>query len=321
MKPRIVIPDDAPAVMGPSAAYGRLLEWADVTYHSTLPGGDETLVERISGFPFVLNIRSSSKFTRDVLSRAPGLKLLSLWGTGTDNVDLQAASELGITVTNTPGVAAIAIAEHCLALLLAVTRRLLEIDPATRRGEWPRGQVSQIHGKTLGVIGLGAIGRQFAKIAAGVGMKVNSWTLHPKPELGIPHVELDELYRTSDVVSVHLRLSAQTERFVGPREFSLMKKGAIFLNTARGPIVDEVALIEALRRGHLAGAGLDVFEKEPLAAGHEISQLPNVVLTPHSAGVTPETLEAGLELSIANIRNFLEGRPANVVAGGKVELQ
>jgi len=310
-----VIPDDAPAVMSPSAAYRGLLEWADVACHTTLPGGEERLIERIAGFPVVINVRSSSKFTREVLARSRDLKLLSLWGTGTDNVDLRAARELGITVTNTPGVSAIAIAEHCLALLLAVARRLPAIDAATRRGEWPRGQVSQIHGKTVGVIGLGAIGRQFARIAAGVGMNVISWTMHPKPELGIPHVELDELYESSDVVSLHLRLSERTERFIGAPEFARMKRGAVFLNTARGPIVDEAALVDALRNGTLAGAGLDVFETEPLPAGHPLTSLPNVVLTPHSAGVTPETLEAGLELAVSNIRRFLDGHPANVVAG------
>jgi phosphoglycerate dehydrogenase-like enzyme len=172
----------------------------------------------------------------------------------------------------------------------------------------------QLSGKTLGVIGLGAIGRQFARIAQGIGMRVICWTMNPNPSLGFALVpDLDTLLRESDVVSMHLRLSGRTQHMLGRAQFAMMKKGAIFLNTARGPIVDEAALIEALESGHLAGAGLDVFEVEPLPPGHPLTRMENVVLTPHSAGITPEVLEAGLALSIENIWNYLAGSPTNVV--------
>jgi phosphoglycerate dehydrogenase-like enzyme len=183
-----------------------------------------------------------------------------------------------------------------------------------RRGEWPRAQVSQMHGKTLGVVGLGAIGRQFAKLGQAIGMNVLTWTMHPKPELGFGHVELNELYRRSDVVSLHLRLSGETAGMFGRAQFDMLKPTAIFLNTARGGLVDEAALIEALASGRLAGAGLDVFATEPLPADSAIKALPNVVLTPHSAGVTPETVEAGLQLSIDNVWRWLAGSPAHVVS-------
>jgi D-3-phosphoglycerate dehydrogenase len=147
----------------------------------------------------------------------------------------------------------------------------------------------------------------------GIGMRVIAWTLHPKPEPGVEFVELDDLYRTSDVVSIHLRLSPATEGFIGPSQLALMKSTAILINTARGAIVDEVALIDALVKGRIAGAGLDVFSTEPLPAGHPLAQLPNVVMTPHCAGIAPEALESGLRMAVENIWEFLAGRAAHVV--------
>ena len=171
-----------------------------------------------------------------------------------------------------------------------------------------------MHGKTLGIVGLGAIGRRFAQIGQAIGMRAIAWTMHPNPALGFTLVPLDELYRESDVVSVHLRLSAETRGMIGEREFAAMKPSAIFINTARGAIVDEAALLEALLTSRIAAAGLDVFEVEPLPAGHALTRLPNVVLSAHSAGVTPEALEAGLQMAVDNVFRFLEGRPEHVVA-------
>ena len=300
--------------MGPSRAYAGLLEKTPVEYYDSLPGSEERLVERIRDAEIVINVRSSSRFTESVFAACPALKMLSLWGTGTDNVDLPAAARHGVTVTNTPGVSAPSIAEHSLTLMLAAARQIPRMDARTRQGEWARGQSVQMAGKTLGIIGLGAIGRRFAQLGAGIGMRVIAWTMHPNPALGFTLVELDELYRTSDVVSLHLRLSDQTRGMIGRREFGLMKPEAIFVNTARGAIVDESALIDALSTRRIAAAGLDVFETEPLPAGHPLTRLDNVVLTPHCAGVTPEALEAGLQLSVDNVWNFLAGQPTNIVA-------
>jgi D-3-phosphoglycerate dehydrogenase len=311
--PRIAIPDDAPPVLRSSGAWRDLWASAELDYHDTLPGSEERLIERIGAAEAVLNIRATSKFTERVFAACPRLRLVSVWGTGTDHVDLAAATRHGVTVTNTPGVSAISIAEHALALLLAVARRIPRVDAATRRGEWPRGQSAELYGKTCGVIGLGAIGRRFARIAAGIGMRVIAWTMHPQPEPGVEFVELDDLYRTADAISIHLRLSPATERFIGPRQFELMKPTAILINTARGAIVDEAALMDALAAGRIAGAGLDVFAVEPLPPGHPLANLPNVVITPHCAGITPEALEAGLHMAVENIWEFLAGRPAHVV--------
>ena len=169
-------------------------------------------------------------------------------------------------------------------------------------------------GKTLGVIGLGAIGRCFARLGAGIGMRVLAWTMHPKPDAGFELVALDELLQRSDAVSLHLRLSPETRGFIGRRELDRMKRSAILVNTARGALVDQAALVAALAERRIAAAGLDVFETEPLPAGDPLMRLDNVVLTPHSAGVATEALEAGLQLAVANIWSFVDGRPCNVVA-------
>jgi D-3-phosphoglycerate dehydrogenase len=311
--PKIVIPDDAPPVLALSQAYRTLLDRMPAEYFDSLPGGESGLIERIRDADIVINIRSSSRFTANVFAQCGRLRLLSLWGTGTDNVDLKAAAGRGVTVTNTPGVSAISIAEHCLALTLSVARRIPRTDAEIRQGRWPRGEGSQMSGKTLGIVGLGAIGRRFAQLGQAIGMRVIAWTMHPDPSLGFAIVPLEQLYRESDVVSLHLRLSDQTRDLIGEREFALMKPSAILINTARGPIVHEQALIEALRTGRIAGAGIDVFDVEPLPSGHALTTLSNTVLTAHSAGVTPEALEAGLKMAVDNVFHFLAGNPTQVV--------
>ena len=317
-RPTVVVPDDYPPVLGPSAAFKTLMAGADVTHHDSLPASTQVLLERIAGAEAVLNIRSSIDFGENVFAACPELRVLSLWGTGTDHVDLSAAREHGVVVTNTPGVSAVAMAEHALALMLAVARDIPRIDAKTRKGAWPRGFVTQLHGKTLGVVGLGAIGLQTARIAKGIGMRVIAWTRTPedKPlaELGIELVELDDLYRQSDVVSLHVRLTPETSGMVGRQQLAAMKSSAILVNTARGAVVDEAALVEALRGETIRGAGLDVFEQEPMPENHPLASLPNVVLTPHSGGVTAEALETGLRLAVDNVFAAMRGKPMNRVA-------
>src|SRR5450759_5195668 len=165
---KVIIPDDCPSVLAASAGFRTLSEHAEVEHFDTLPGSSERLIERIRDAEAVINIRSSSKFTEDVFQGCPHLRLLSIWGTGTDNVDLTAAQRHRVTVTNTPGVSAASVAEHALALMLAVARGIPAQDAAVRGGSWPRGQGIELYGKTLGLIGLGAIGRQFAQIGRGI---------------------------------------------------------------------------------------------------------------------------------------------------------
>ncbi len=303
--PEIHIPDDAPPVLRSSSVWSELADAAELVYYDTLPGSEDRLIERLAGAELVLNIRSSTRFTARVFEACPRLRLLSVWGTGTDHVDLAAARRHGVAVTTTPGVSAVSIAEHTLALLLAVARRIPRMDAAVRRGEWQRGQFMELRGKTCGVVGLGAVGCEFARMAGALGMRVIAWTVHPRPFPDVELVEFEELCRAGDVISLHVRLSAESRGLFGAPQFAIMKPGAILINTARGAIVDEAALLHALAHGQIAGAGLDVFATEPLPAGHALTQMPNVVLTPHCAGITPEALEAGLRMAVENIRAFL----------------
>lgn len=309
--PRIVIPDDEPAVMSPSVAFRRL-SGDDVRTFLTRPSSAVELIERIGDSEIVINIRSTSRFTADVIEHCPALRLISIWGTGTDHVDLAAAQSRNIRVTNTPGVSAVAVAEHALALIMAVAKRTVDVDRDVRRGAWPRAMVTQLRGKTLGLIGTGAIGREMARLGAAVGMRVIAWTFHPRGDVA-EWVSLDDVFRQSDVVSVHLRLSKETSGLIRREHFELMKPGAILINTARGGIVKEADLVEALQSNRIAGAGLDVFEIEPLPADSPLCAMRNVVLTPHAAGITPETTEAGLALAIENVFAFLAGQPKNIV--------
>ena len=308
---KIVIPDDEPAVMSRSMAF-RNLAGHNVRTYFTRPSGPAELAERIGDSEVVINIRSTSRFSADVLGQCPALRLISIWGTGTDNVDLEAARRLGIHVTNTPGVSAVAVAEHTLALMMAVAKRTVQVDQQVRQGTWPRAMVTQLRGKTLGLIGTGAIGREVARLGAAIGMRVIAWTFHPRGDVAAS-AAFDEVFRESDVVSVHVRLSAATSDLIRREQLELMKPGAILINTARGGIVNESDLIQALLTNRIAGAGLDVFETEPLPPDSPLFALPSVVLSPHAAGVTPETTEAGLALAIENVFAFLAGEPTNVV--------
>ena len=309
--PTIVIPEDEPAVMSPSLAF-RKLAGHDVRTYPTRPSGPAELVSRIGDSQIVINIRASSRFTAEVLEQCPTLRLVSIWGTGTDNVDLAAARRLGIRVTNTPGVSAIAVAEHTLALIMAVAKRLVQVDQQVRQGQWPRAMVTELRGKTLGLIGTGAIGREVARLGAGIGMRVIAWSFHPRDDVA-ERVSFDEVFRQSDVLSIHVRLSPDTSGLIRREQFELMRPGAILINTARGGVVNEADLVQALQANRIAGAGLDVFAIEPLPPDSPLSRLPNVVLSPHAAGITPEATEAGLALAIENVFSFLAGQPTNIV--------
>ena len=308
--PLVVIPDDAPPVLAQSDALARLRDHEHRIY-PTLPANSEELVARIAEADAVINIRASTRFTAEVLGSCPELRLISIWGTGTDHVDLAAAKARGVTVTNTPSVSARAVAEHTIALMFAVAKQTVNIDRAVRAGEWPRAMVQQLSGKTLGVIGTGAIGGEVARLGAAIGMDVIAWSFNQRGDRS--WVSFDELCRRADIVSVHVRQSPQTVGMIRAEHFALMKPTSIFINTARGRIVIEHDLVEALRSQRIAGAGLDVFETEPLPADSPLLQLANVVLTPHAAGITREATEAGLAMAIANVFAFRSGSPVHVV--------
>src|SRR5919106_1655565 len=310
---KIVIPDDFPSVISGTPALQTLQAHGKVDIHTSRPDTEEELIARIRDAHTVVNIRAYCKFTADVLNACPWLKHLAVWGTGTDNVDLHAAQALGILVTNTPNTATDSVAEQGLALLLAVARKLPALDAQVKRGEWVRGMLTQLCGKTLGILGTGVIGLRMAQLGKGIGMQVIAWTYHPDPAkaeaVGLRYLPtMADILRQADVVSLHLRYSPETERLIGANELALMKPTALFINTARGQLVDQKALYEALRDGTIEGAGLDVFEQEPIDPSDPLLTLPNIVLSPHTAGTTPEALMNGLLLCAANVVAFLQGQ-------------
>jgi len=306
---RIVVPDDFPKALSGTRAEEKLKEIGEVRIYMEKAKTQEELIERINEFDVVINIRAYTGLTRQVLGSCPKLRHLSIWGAGTDNVDLEAARDLGITVTNTPGSNAVAVAEHTIAILLALARQIPYLDREVRSGKWPRGEMVQLSGKVMGVIGLGAIGKNVVKIAKGLGMEVLAWTFHPSPqraeESGIRFVSMEDLLRSSDVVSLHLRLSDQTRGFFKKGDFDLMKPTAFIVNTARAGLIELGELYNALRSKRIAGAAMDVFDREPLSHGDPITTLPNVVVTPHNSGMTPEAVMNGLMMAVDNVEAFL----------------
>ena len=307
----IVVPDDFPPVLTGTPAETQLRALDPAVRIFTQRGADDEaeLIRRITDSECVVNIRAHARFTQRVIDACPNLRMISVWGSGIDHVDLEACARRGITVANTPGVNARAVAEHTMALMLSIMRRIPQLDARMRSGEWPRGMSAQLHGKTLGVVGLGAIGSRVAELARAFGMQLLATTIGPDAgraaALGARHVPLDELLRESDVVSLHLRLNDATRGILGAAQLGLLKSSAYLVNTARGALVDRAALLDALRNERVAGAALDVFDEEPLPANDPLRSLPNVVLTPHNAGVTPEVNAEGLRRAVENVERFL----------------
>jgi phosphoglycerate dehydrogenase-like enzyme len=314
----IIVPDDFPSVFDKTPAHERCKKVGDTKVY-TARGADEEveLIKRIDSARIAINIRAHARFTDRVMEACRKLEMISIWGTGTDNIDLDAAGRHGITVCNTPGVNAFAVAEHAVALMLATARRIPRIDREVRGGAWPRDLLTQLLGKTLGVFGTGKIGARVITIAKALGMDVLAYSARGDSAavaaLGARAASKEEICRHADVISLHLRLAPETRGFLGRREFAMMKPTAILINTGRGAMVEREALVDALTQNKLAGAGLDVFHDEPLKAGDPLLALQNVVLSPHNAGQTPEVIRDGLLRAIENVENYLAGKPTDVV--------
>jgi D-3-phosphoglycerate dehydrogenase len=306
----IAIPDDFPSVFEGSAAHERAKQLGELALNTTRGAEDEAeLARRIGNARVAVNIRAYARFTEAVFRACPELRMVSIWGTGTDNIDLAAAARRNVTVCNTPGTNAYAVAEHAIALMLAVARKIPQIDREMRGGAWPREMLTQLYGKTLGVFGTGSIGTRMAALARGLGMEVLTWSARNDTP-----ASKDDILRRADAITLHVRLTPETSGFIGRRELALVKPGAILVNTGRGALIDRDALLAALAEGRVA-AGLDVFQDEPLKPGDPLLGFPNVVLSPHNAGQTPEVRRDGLLRAIDNVENFLKGSPTNVVAG------
>jgi D-3-phosphoglycerate dehydrogenase len=314
----IVVPDDFPSVFEGSAAHERAKALGPVSLFTERGADDQDeLIRRIDRARIAINIRAHARFSDAVFTACPTLRMVSVWGTGTDNIDLNAAGMRGVTVCNTPGINAFAVAEHALTLMLAVARKVPLLDREMRAGKWPREMLTQLLGKTLGVLGMGTIGARVAALGRALGMDVLGWSAQGDDAriraAGARPATKEEVLRGADVVSLHLRLTPETRGFIGRKELAMMKPTAILVNTGRGALVERDALLAALQERRILGAGLDVFHQEPLAADDPIVALPNVVCSPHNAGQTPEVVRDGLLRAVANVEHFLAGKPTDVV--------
>jgi phosphoglycerate dehydrogenase-like enzyme len=275
-------------------------------------GTEEALLEALDGRE-VLFCSSRLPVTERVLRGSPDLEVVGKIGTGVDSVDLDAAADLGIPVTHTPGLNAAAVAEHTVALVLAVARNVLGNHERLREGAW-RDEIDltgTILDKTVGIVGFGDIGSRVAAFVSGFNVDVVTYDPYVHAEdteiTGAELTSLEDLLRRSDVVTVNAELTPETRGLIGERELDLMKESAFLVNTARGPVVSEAALVDALDRGAIAGAGLDVFETEPLPPSSRLHEFENVVTTPHVAARTVESNTRSVEQLVDNVLALVEG--------------
>jgi phosphoglycerate dehydrogenase-like enzyme len=298
-----------------------LADWdslgAEIEVFTSFIGDQDELVRRLAGAEVVVAMRERTRFPAALLARLPELKLLVSTGRRNAAIDVKAAAEHGILVCGT-GYLPHPTAEHTWALILAAVRHLDVELAAMRAGGWQTTVGTGLHGRTLGLLGLGNLGSRVAKVGQAFGMETIAWSQNLTAERAAEHgataVSKEELFARSDVLSVHLVLSGRTRGLVGAAEFGLMKPGALFVNTSRGPIVDEAALLEALRRKEIGGAALDVFDVEPLPVDHPLRALPNVVLTPHLGYVTRNVYEIFYRDAVEDIAAFRAGNPVRVMS-------
>jgi D-3-phosphoglycerate dehydrogenase len=295
----------------------RLRAFGEVSLYTDRPQNDQEKIKRCRAAVCLINSRSAVTWPANVLEQLPCLQMITVCGIGTDSIDLEAARRLGIVVSNVPARTVPIVAEHALALMLAVARQAWYQTDLLKRGGWAAPNNRYLRGKTLGVIGMGNIGREMARLGAAIGMNVLAWTINPSPQrsrdLGVAFVPLDDLLQASDVVSLHLKLTDQSRGLLGRREIGLMKRGALIINTARGAMIDMGALVEALDSDRLGGAGLDVFDSEPLPKEHPILRCRQVVLTPHVADQNDEGMEILNVGVVDNVIAFLQKKPMNRV--------
>ena len=313
---KIAILDDYQRVARSFADWSRIEAGNEIVTFDTPFKDEADVTAKLAEFEVLCVLRERTRFPRGVLERLPKLKLMASTGLRNAAIDMKAAAERGIVVCGTDS-GSVATAELAVGLMLAVARSIPLEDANMRAGRWQTTVGMELHGKTLGLLGLGKLGGGVARVGAALGMKIIAWSQNLTQarcdEFGARRVEKDELFAQADVLSIHLVLSDRSRGLVGARELTMMKRSAILINTSRGPIVDEDALLKALQSGWLRGAGIDTYGTEPVPVDHPIRTCPRTVLTPHLGYVTEETYRLFYADTVDNIAAWLGGAPKRVM--------
>lgn len=286
---------------------------ADIIYYQTKTTDSAELSDRAKDADII--VVSNLPLKREVLENCPKLKMISVAFTGVDHIAMDYCKEKGITVSNCAGYSTKSVSELVFGMLLCLYRNIIKCDEAVRNGGTKDGLVgNEISGKKFGIVGTGAIGLKTAAIAQAFGCEVYAYSRTQKQVDGITYLPLDKLMSECDIISLHVPLTEQTKGLINAEKIALMKKSAVLVNTARGPVVDSEALSAALKDGKIAGACIDVFENEPpVAKGHPLLNCPNVVATPHVAFATKEAMEVRAGMVFENVSAYLDGKPINVM--------
>jgi D-3-phosphoglycerate dehydrogenase len=316
-KHRCAILDDYQNVALKMADWSKVAVDLDIKVFTEHIGGPDAVVKALQGFSIVSAMRERTGFPRAVIEKLPDLKLLMTTGARNASIDVAACNERGIVVCGTPSVGS-PTSGIAVGLMLELTRRIgYECNRMKSGVPWQTTIGLDLEGLTLGVLGLGKLGTRTSRIAQAFGMKVIAWSQNLTPEkckeVGVDYVSKEDLFRQADFITIHLVLSQRSRGLVGATEFGLMKPSAYIINTSRGPIIEEAAMLAALRGNKIAGAGLDVFDTEPLPLEHPFRKMDNVVLTPHLGYVATQNYRAYFAGVVDDIRAFLDGKPVRVM--------
>ena len=307
---KVTVLDDYQRAFEATDAIQRLRRSVDVRVLTEKLPSEAAVADALKGSQVIIPVRERTKFTASLLHALPDLEFISQTGNHVYHVDMDAATRQGIVVSLAPG--GNSTTELALGLMLAIMRRIPQSDRAMRRGEWPLALGYVLKGKTLGILGLGKIGTEVAAIGRAFGMEVVAWgptlTAERAATSDVVFTPLEDLLKTADVISIHLALSEQSKNLLNETRLRLMKKSAYLVNTARGAIVDEAALVRVLKENVIAGAALDVFVEEPLPKNHPLLDLDNVVLTPHLGWPTDLSFEHFAENAVTNILDYMDGK-------------
>jgi phosphoglycerate dehydrogenase-like enzyme len=314
---RVAILDDFEKIADTVPAYAKLNARTDVTILRERLDNSEKIIQTLRGFDVILLMRERTRFSDKEYGQLPGLKLISQTGRTSRHLDLPAATRHGIAVAGTPSDSGSTTKELTIGLILALMRKIPQVNQRMREESWPALTGLMLEGKTIGVLGFGRIGKKVARIMKAFDTRVLAYsrTLTPEKaaESGAEAVSMETLLRESDVVTLHIQFNEQTRGIIGAKELALMKPGAYLVNTGRGPLVVEQAMIQALESGRLGGVGLDVYDVEPLPMDHPLRRFENAILMSHRGYATVEILSERYEQAMENILSFIDGRPVDLL--------